>query len=300
MLGSRIPSTLKVLLLGLAIADDLGAIIIIALFYTEQVSLGWLAGAVVGLGAVVVMRRSRIWFTPLYAIIGVAVWLCTLQSGVHATIAGVALGLLTPARPLMSELDADHVTDHLSSDTDVTATEVRAVAFMIRESVSPAERFAHLLHPWTSYVIAPLFAFANAGIALSGEAIDQAIGSPVTAGVIIGLVGGKLVGITAFSWLAVRLGVAELPTGVTNRMIVGLAALAGVGFTVSMFITGLAYGDPDLQDQAKIGVLAGSAVGAVLGGLLLRSATAAKGSTTPESSGDELALLAPVHSAPQQ
>lgn len=274
LLGPRVPSSLKVLLLGLAIADDIGAIVVIALFYSDGIDLRWLAASAVGLGAVVMMRRARVWSTPVYAVVGAAVWLCTLQSGVHATIAGVALGLLTPARPLMSELEADRIADHLSTDPDVTAAEVRAIGFAIRESIAPTERLAHLLHPWTSYVVVPLFALANAGVVLSGDALAQAVRSPVTAGVAVGLIAGKVVGISAFIWLAVRLGAARLPVGVDARMLVGMAMLAGIGFTVSIFITGLAYDDTALQDQAKLGILGASAFAAVAGAALLRRATA--------------------------
>lgn len=272
LLGPRVPASLKILLLGLAIADDIGAIVVIALFYTEQIALPWLAGAVAGLALLATMRRVRIWYLPLYGIGGFIVWLCTLQSGVHATIAGVALGLLTPARPLMPDFEADRLADHLSGDTDVTAAEVRTVGFALRESVSPAERLAEILHPWTSYVIIPIFALANAGIELSGEALRAALASPITVGVVAGLVVGKLVGISLFMWVAVRLGAARLPEDTTWRQVAGMAAIAGIGFTVSIFVSGLAYDDPALVEQAKIGVLAASALAAAIGSALLLTA----------------------------
>ena len=265
LLGSRVPPALKVLLLGLAIADDIGAIAVIAIFYTDQIHLAWLVAALLGLGAVVVMRRARVWYAPAYFVAGLVVWGCTLESGIHATIAGVVLGLLTPARPLLPELEADRMADRLSTDHDVTAVEVRDLAFDLRESVSVAERLEEALHPWTSYVVIPIFALANAGIPLSREALGDAAGSPVTLGVVAGLVVGKLVGITLLSWLAVRAGVARLPAGIRWRHLTGMAALAGIGFTVSIFVSGLAFTSAALQDEAKIGVLLASVAAAALG-----------------------------------
>jgi NhaA family Na+:H+ antiporter len=280
LLGDRVPGSLKVLLLGLAIADDIGAIIVIAIGYTDRIEAGWLLGALAGLVIVGLMRRARIWYTPAYVGVGVGVWVCTLESGIHATIAGVALGLLTPASPLMPGTEADRVADQLSTDTKVTAGEVRAVGFALRESVSPAERLEHALHPWTSYVVVPVFALANAGIPLSRSAIGDAASSPITAGVVVGLVVGKLVGISAFSWLAVRLGAGRLPDGVAWRHLVGMAALAGIGFTVSLFVSSLAFADPAQQDQAKIGVLAASVLAAIVGSGLLLAARASTRSGT--------------------
>ena len=244
---------------------------VIAVFYTDRIDAAWLAGALGGLALIAVLRRARVWYAPLYVVAGIAVWLCTLKSGVHATIAGVALGLLTPARPLMPELEADQIADQLSSDTEVTAAEVRTLGFALRESVSPAERLEDALHPWTSYVIIPIFALANAGIVLSADALSDAASSAITAGVVVGLVAGKLIGISAFMWLAVRLGAGRLPDGVSWRHITGMAAVAGIGFTVSIFVSGLAYTDVTPVDQAKIGVLVASALAAAIGSVMLLS-----------------------------
>jgi NhaA family Na+:H+ antiporter len=213
----------------------------------------------------------RIWYAPAYAVVGLGVWLCTLESGIHATIAGVALGLLTPARPLMPELEADRLADRLSEDHDVTAAEVRDISFELRESVPVAERLEEALHPWTSYVVIPMFALANAGIPLSADALGDAIGSRVTLGVVLGLVVGKIVGVSAATWAAVRLGAGRLPQGVTWRHVIGMAAIAGIGFTVSIFVAGLAY-EPGsaLQDEAKVGVLGASVLAAIIGWLVLR------------------------------
>ncbi|MEO7427906.1 MAG: Na+/H+ antiporter NhaA [Acidimicrobiales bacterium] len=277
LLGDGVPASLKVLLLGLAIADDIGAIVVIAVFYTDEISLRWLLGAVAGLVLVAVMRRARVWFVPAYVMVGAIVWACTLESGIHATIAGVALGLLTPARPLRDEADpgpiAEQVTDRLAADGEVTASEVREIGFELRESVSVADRLETTLHPWTSYVVIPLFALANAGIPLSSGALRDAASSRITIGVVVGLVAGKLAGVSAFAWLAVRCRMARLPDDLGWSHVIGMAALAGVGFTVSIFVAGLAYADAGQQDEAKIGVLVASVAAAGLGVLLLLRST---------------------------
>jgi Na+:H+ antiporter, NhaA family len=272
LLGDRAPSGLKVLLLSMAIVDDVGAIVVIAIFYTDDVSLAWLATAGGGLVLVAVLQRSRMWFVPVYVVLGAGVWFATYESGVHATIAGVALGLLTPARPLLAQPDADLIAGTLSTDADVTADEVRAISYRIRESVPVAERLETLLHPWTALVVVPVFALANAGIEVSGSAVRDAATAPVTIGVVMGLVLGKFLGVGGAVWLAVRLRMSELPEGVTWRHVGGIAAVAGIGFTVSLFITGLAFDDPAAQDEAKLGVLAASTIAAVAGTLILRGA----------------------------
>ena len=272
LFGDRVPTQLKVLLLGLAIADDLGAIAVIALFYADDVSLRWLLTAAAGLLLVAVMRRARVWYPPAYVAVGIAVWACTLESGIHATIAGVALGLLTPTRPLLAEPDADRLASRLSADTAVTAHEVRELGFDLRESVSVGERLEEVLHPWTSYVVVPVFALANAGVPISADGLGDALGSRITLGVVLGLVLGKLVGVTSFAWLAVRSGLARLPEGLAWRHLVGMAGLAGIGFTVSIFVAGLAYDVPALQDEAKLGVLAASLLAAAVGVAILAGA----------------------------
>jgi NhaA family Na+:H+ antiporter len=269
LVGDRCPHSMRAFLLALAIADDIGAIVVIALFYSDGVSLVPLGLAVLGLLAIVLLRRATVWYAPVYLIVGFAVWLAVFESGVHATLAGVALGLLTPARPLMSDIDADRVAAELSTDSQVEAEEVRDIAFRIQESVSVAERLERALHPWTSYFVIPLFALANAGVVLSSDTLRDAVSSPVTAGVAVGLVVGKVLGVVGASALAVRIGLARLPEGVAWRHLTGVAALAGIGFTVSIFITGLAFDDAALQQEAKLGVLAASAVAAGLGAMLL-------------------------------
>jgi NhaA family Na+:H+ antiporter len=269
VLGERVPAQLKVLLLGLAIVDDVGAIVIIAAFYSTGLHAGWLAAAAAGLVVVALLRRARVRYMPIYVACGTGIWFATFESGVHATIAGVALGLLTPARPFLPEVDADRIAGELSADDAVTAEEVRDISFRIRESIPTTERLQELLHPWTSYLIVPLFALANAGITISAKSLGQAATSPITLGVVAGLVVGKLVGVSGGIALAVRLGLGRLPEGVTMRQVAGMAGVAGIGFTVSIFVAGLAFVDPSRTDQAILGVLVASLLAGSLGSTIL-------------------------------
>jgi NhaA family Na+:H+ antiporter len=271
LLGSRVPAPLKVFLLTLAIVDDIGAIVVIAAFYSEGIRWAWFVEAIVVFGLVVVAQRARVRSLVVYVVLGAAAWLFVFESGVHATIAGVVLGLLTPARPLLPEVEAEAIVDQLEGRDDLTAADVRRVEFLVRESVPPTERIERALHPWTSYVIVPLFAFANAGIVLSGDALTSP--SAVILGVLVGLVVGKAVGIGLFSWIAVRAGWGVLPEGVRFGQLLGVAVLGGIGFTVSLFITALAFeDDPLLADQAKIGILLASVLAAALGSAVLAGA----------------------------
>lgn len=285
LLGNRVPVALKLFLLTLAVADDLGAIGVIAVFYSQSVRFAWLGAAVALLMLVWFMRRRRIWYGPLYFAIAVVVWYCMLKSGVHATVAGVAMGFLTPTDPLRPDLDAEAIADRLENRAELSAEDVQHASFLIRESVPVGERLVDRLLPWTSYVIIPIFALCNAGILLTGEALRQAAGSSVTWGVALGLVVGKTVGVCGAALLAIRLGIAVRPRGATNLHMLGIAMAAGIGFTVALFVTGLAFDEPSFTDQAKVGILLASAVAAVLSGLVLRLAAA-------RSSAGELAIEA--------
>jgi NhaA family Na+:H+ antiporter len=248
VLGNRVPSPVKLLLLTLAIVDDIGAIGVIAVFYTDDLRLGMLAVAA-GLTVLVrAMYRVNVTLAVPFVAAGIALWLAVYESGVHATIAGVALGLVTPALPTLGEYEGD------------------AATASIDDSASPCDRLIDAFHPWTSYVVLPIFALANAGIPLSMDALRDP--SDVLLGVSVGLVAGKLVGVVSFSWLAVRLGLGRLPPGTRWGHIIGLGALAGIGFTVSLFIAGLAFDPGPLQDDAKMGVLVASVVAAVLATLV--------------------------------
>ena len=271
LLGPRVPNSLKIYLLTLAIVDDIGAIVVIALFYTDDLSLGWLLIAAGSVLLLVLMRLGRIWYTPAYLIVGVVLWLAVFESGVHATIAGVVLGIMAPARPLVSEGRFDDMVVRRLPGDEVSAPVARRASFEARERVSVADRLADLLHPWTSFLIVPVFALANAGVELSADALDDAVRSPVTIGIVLGLVVGKLVGVSSFSWLAVRLGVCSLPSGATWTKVLGMSGVAGIGFTVSLFITNLAFTADAIIDQAKVGILVASTVAAVIGAAILRS-----------------------------
>ncbi|MDH4169006.1 MAG: Na+/H+ antiporter NhaA [Acidimicrobiia bacterium] len=269
LLGDRVPGSLKVFLLTLAIVDDIGAILVIALFYTEQVSLGWLGLGLALLLGMLLMQKLRVWYVPAYVLVGIFVWYAVFKSGVHATIAGVAMGLLTPAVPLRREPIESEWAEALLGEDRLGASSMRRAQFDLRETVSVAERLIESLHPYTSYLIIPIFALANAGIELSSDSLEAAASSRVTWGVIVGLVVGKLLGVSLFTWIATATGLSVLPRGVRFAHIVGIAAVAGIGFTVSLFITGLAFQDPILQDEAKIGILAASFLAALLGLVLL-------------------------------
>ena len=266
LLGSRVSPKIKLFLLTLAIVDDIGAIAVIAIFYSSDLSTGWLITASVGLIAVWILQRVRVWAIPVYAVLGVFIWYATLESGVHATIAGVALGLLTPARPLLNQRDAQQIVDALPSDANVA--EVRYASFLAQESVPLTERLENMLHPFTAFMIIPIFALANAGIKLSGNTISDAATSSVTLGIMLGLVIGKPLGITLFAWVATRFGL-TLPEGVHWPQFIGMGFAAGIGFTVSIFVGGLAFESKGVTDLAKIGILVASLIAAVAALLLL-------------------------------
>ena len=271
-LGSRAPSGLVAFLLGVAVIDDIGAIIVIAVYYSDGLAFGWLAAALVGLAAMGALRRLEVRHLLPYVVLGLAIWFCTLESGVHPTIAAVAIGLLTPVRPFQDSATVSAEAVRIAQETadepddpDADAGLWRRLAWLSREAISPLTRVEHGLHEWSSFVVLPIFALANAGIPLDADALDAAAQTPIAAAVAVGLVVGKTVGLTLGVLLAVRLGPSSLPAGVRWPHVLGVGALAGIGFTVSLFVADLAYDDPSHLDAAKIGVLGGSVVAAVLG-----------------------------------
>jgi len=280
LLGSRVSVGAKLFLLALAIVDDIGAIAVIAIFYTEELSLAWLGGAIGLLLVIEVAKRVGIRAISFYVVLGAGTWFALLESGVHATIAGVALGLMTPAFSLYSDSEYRQRATWIMSRYDMEAAQSRAperidadameLVSVARESVSPLSRLETAVHPWSSFVIVPIFALANAGIRFAGVDVGEALTSPVALGVGTGLVVGKVVGVTLFVWLAVKLGFGVLPRNTTWTHMVGMAAAAGIGFTVSLFITELAYTDPGILDRAKLGIFVGSAVAGLLAYLILR------------------------------
>ena len=269
LLSKRVPAGLKVFLLSLAIVDDIGAILVIALFYTSGIQLWWLGVAVGVCGLIFFLKQREVYWVPVYVALGTIVWLATFESGIHATIAGVVLGLLAPARPTDPGGFPDVVERAARLPDEPDAQSLREISLQGNEVVSVAERLEHLLHPWSSFVVIPTFALANAGVALSMDTIGDAITSSIALGVIVGLVAGKIAGISLASWIAIRTGVARLPDDVGWRHLVGGAAVAGIGFTVSLFVTGLAFADASLESDAKVGILAGSIVAGVVGAAIL-------------------------------
>ena len=241
LLGKRVPTSLKVFLLALAIMDDLGVIIIIALFYTQQLSLTALAIGVVATLTLLWMNRRGEDRIGLYMLVGLVLWVAVLKSGVHATLAGVVVGFMIPLNG--------------------------------KRYASPLKHLEHVLHPWSAFLILPLFAFANAGVSLEGIYLSALL-NPLPMGIILGLFVGKPLGIFTISWLAVKTGVAQLPQGVNFRQIFAVSILCGIGFTMSMFIASLAFehGGLDYGSYSRLGILAGSTLAAVTGYIALRMA----------------------------
>ena len=282
LLGSRVPSGLKVFLAALAIADDIGAIIVIALFYTSHVSPVWLLVAAVLLALLVALNRLGVDTPWAYFFVGGLLWFAVLLSGVHPTIAGVLVALSIPAtakleplafirhaRGSLDDIEATHVRGaHVLVDDSQqrAALDIRRAA---RRTAAPLQRLEFTLHPFTTFVVLPLFALGNAGVRLSGGSVSALVGSPVVLGVVTGLVVGKPLGIAVMSWLAVRLGLAELPRGVRWGHILGAGMLGGIGFTMSIFVANLAFTDPAIASAAKAAVLSASVVSGVAGYLVL-------------------------------
>lgn len=253
LLGGRVVASLRVFLTAVAIADDLGAVVVIAIAYTADLVWVALAAAAVVLAGLAVLNRVGIQHPAPYAALGLALWGAILKSGVHATVAGVLLAMMIPAR---------------------RAEPARGVAAVGRDARPLLHRLEHALHPWVGFAIMPLFALANAGVRVSDD-VGASLLDPVTLGVIVGLVVGKQIGVMVSCWAVVRLGVAALPSRATWRQLYGIALLCGIGFTMSLFIATLAFNEPAALAHAKIGVLAGSLVSGVAGYLVLARAAVA-------------------------
>jgi Na+:H+ antiporter, NhaA family len=269
LVGRRAPTELRAFLLTLAVVDDLGTIAVIALFYTDAISLSWLATAAACTLLVVVLRRVGVRYLVPYVALAGVLWFAVLESGIHATIAGVILGFLTPAVAMhraSGEVLADRIDElsraRQSADGEEAAWEISRLA---RESVSPLARMETQLHPWSAYAILPVFALANAGVPVSLERLGDALTSQVGLGIALGLVvGAPLVGI-ALAWAAVRVTPARLPDGLDWPAIAGVAPFKGIGFTVAIFIAVLAFDDEATREQAKLAILIASFVAASIG-----------------------------------
>ncbi|MBK9035486.1 MAG: Na+/H+ antiporter NhaA [Myxococcales bacterium] len=281
LLGRRVPPALRVLLLATAIIDDIGAIIVIALFYSSGVSGLGFAVAGIGIAAIVVMRALGVRRALAYIPAGAVIWIGVAKAGIHPTIAGVIIGLMTPAqawygvrrfvaesRTQLDEIEVVCADGH--ADAQALSKPLAELGRAHREATAPVERLEHILHPWVAYLIMPVFALANAGVALGGLDLGAAPGA--LAGVMVGLVVGKPLGILLLCGLAVRLGVARLPRGIDVRGLIVVGTVAGVGFTMALFIAGLAFpASPELHGVAKLGVLMASGCAAILAYILGRA-----------------------------
>ena len=240
LIGSRAPISLKIFLLAIAIIDDLGAIVIIAIFYTSELSLSALSFSVIGFAAAVALNRMGVQRTAPYLLVGIVMWVFVLKSGVHATLAGVLIAFTIPLR---------------------TKNEDEALLY----------RMEHGLPPWVAFLILPVFAFANAGVNFTGIGIDDLL-QPLTLGIAVGLFLGKQIGVFLATWIGVKSGIARLPENVSWKHVYGVACLTGVGFTMSLFIGSLAFTTADVMNSVRLGVVLGSVLSGIIGYLLLKSA----------------------------
>ncbi len=252
LLGSRVPASLKIFLTAVAIIDDLGAIVVIAAFYTAQLSLPMLLAAGGGIGLLFVLNRTGMKSIGPYAVVGLIVWVCVLKSGIHATLAGVATAMAIP-------LNGDERDHHRAAESE-------------GHGASPLETAEHALHPWVAFAVLPMFAFVNAGVSLQGVSIGT-LAQGIPLGIALGLVAGKAIGVFGAAWLLVRFAGARLPAGASARQFFGVCVLCGIGFTMSLFIGGLAFTGQGAayETQVKLGVLCGSLLAGLLGTALLLS-----------------------------
>ncbi|WP_327090572.1 Na+/H+ antiporter NhaA [Nonomuraea sp. NBC_01738] len=272
VVGARCPDPLRAFLLTLAIVDDVLAMMIIAIFYTAHLSIPALVTAAVLLVAIMTLRWLKIWRAPAYVILGFALWVATLESGVHPTLVGIALGVLVIVYAPSDHklMRAGEAVQQFTNDPSASAA--RDAARSVKQAVSVNERLQLLLHPWTSYVIVPIFALANAGVRLDSETLREALTSPIALGVALGLLVGKFVGISIGTWLPLRFGWGVLPGNLVWGQLFGGAAVSGIGFTVALFIVDLAFDDPHIVAMAKIGILAGSILSALAGWIIFKLA----------------------------
>ena len=298
MLGPRVPLSLKLFLAALAIVDDIGAVLVIALFYTADISWVSLGVGAIMLGLLFLLNRAKIRHPMPYAILGVMLWLAFLKSGVHATVAGVLLAMTIPARTRIDEVEFLEITTKSlddfrqasRADNDLMTNAGQLEAIHALEDAcdgaqAPLLKMEDSLHGVVAFGIMPLFALANAGVSLEGAGVSSLLG-PVSLGIILGLLVGKPLGITLLSWIAVRSGIAILPPSMNWKMLHAVSWLAGIGFTMSLFIAGLAFGGVGtLGDAAKIGILSASVFAGIAGGLLLKRSLAGAASLTAVSPG---------------
>ena len=278
LVGRRAPAELRTFLLTLAVVDDLATIVVIAVFYSQGISLAWLVGGLLALAAVAVMQRIGVRALAPYVVAAGATWVAVHESGVHATIAGVALGFLTPARPFYPPRDtSEAIADQLGTlvaetDEEVSEATMSEVSRLSREAVAPLVRMEHTLHPWSAFVVLPIFALANAGVEVTLDGLSDALTGPVGLGILLGLVVGAPIGGILLPMGVARVTGATLPRSLDWAAIAAMAPLKGIGFTVAIFISILAFDDDALQAQATLAILVASLLAGFIGigSLLLR------------------------------
>lgn len=274
LLGSRVPKSLVVFLLAFAIADDLGAIIVIAVFYTEGLSFIPLILGVGGLAVILLLQRLRVRPIPVYIAAGILIWLAFYESGVHPTVAGVLLAFLTPMSTALTTNEFRSKTRALAAQVELEPqTVARQLDKLERDALSPLDRIEDRLHLWVAFGIMPLFALANAGVTINRSILDDSVGSSVAVSVALALVVGKPLGVILASWITSKIGLTKLPANCNWGHIVGVGVLGGIGFTVALFIADLSFDSPTILDAAKLGIIAGSTVAALLGLSILMLAT---------------------------
>ena len=276
LLGNRVPPALKVFVAALAIADDIIAVLVIALFYTQHISVLALSLGFAGVGVSFVFNRLGIRNPVVYAIVGIFVWFAMLHSGVHATVAGILLAFTIPARTYLDKsqfLSKSRGLLDRFAQSELNSEEAHNAIHTLEQQCemveSPLHRIEHFLQPWVSFLVMPIFALANAGVHVLGK-LGAAATDPISLGVLLGLLVGKPLGITLFAWLSSRMRLASRPVSVSWKQIFGASWLCGIGFTMSLFIAALAFGEGKSLDIAKIGTLTASIVGGIVGSLILR------------------------------
>jgi Na+/H+ antiporter NhaA len=271
LFGPRCPDRLRLFLLTLAIVDDLGAILVLGVFYTSRDSVPALVTAGVLALALCGLRWLRVWRLTPYVIVGILLWGAVYRSGLHPTLAGVVLGVLVPANPVEGKQAAERFRVYARALLErAEPVRARLAVSAVRASIPANDRLQDVLHPLSGFLIVPIFGLANAGVHVNGTVAGNAMTSPITIGVIVGLLVGNALGVTCGATIALKSGLGALPGGVRYGHVIGGAVLAGIGFTISLFIADLAFSSSELRDEAKIGVLVGSLLAAVLGSLLLR------------------------------
>lgn len=274
--GDKVPPALKVFLAALAIVDDMGAVLVIALFYTSELSIVMLLAGGGFLLLLFIANRMNVRSTAIYVILGVGLWFCFLKSGVHATVAGVLLAMTIPVRSKIDKSkfleETKQAINDLEDDTSTRSENelINHVAVLSEEVQSPLHRFEHALQPYVAFLVMPVFALANAGVYIQPDVFSTLL-SPVSLGVGLGLILGKQIGIFSFTWLAVKMQIAALPNRVSWKMIYATTWLCAIGFTMALFIAGLAFDNPESLDTSKIAILAASTISGVVGLLLLKS-----------------------------